>query len=214
MGGSAALPRQEPDGEGARSCTPARPSRLPPHQSLRDLQSPPAGGRGLAAVGGRCGQVGACTLPPSPPPPTPSRALDLLSPRALQENVAAAETAAKPGAGAGRGRRGRARRGSLTGRGEQRQQQQQRRERPAPQPPHGSFIILRVQGLRRRAARRGLEEGRAGRRGLREPRAGAPGSRERGGSGARAGGCGDGGREDARLSALRPRPSRRGCGLG
>lgn len=212
MGGSAALPRQEPDGEGARSCTPARPSRLPPHQSLTDLQSPPAGGRGLAAVGGRCGQVGARTLPL---PPTPSRALDLLSPRALQENVAAAETAAKPGAGAGRGRRGRAGRGSLTGRGEQRQQQQQqRRERPAPQPPHGSLIILRVRGLRRRAARRGREEGRAGRRGLREPRAGAPGSRERGGSGARAGGCGDGGREDARLSALRTRPSRRGCGPG
>lgn len=172
--------------------------------SLADRHDCPAkpaetcGVRRPAAGGGRGGAgqmgTGGCTSVLSRSPP--SRALDRLSPLALQENVAAAETSAKRGAGAGRGRR--AERGSLTGLGEQ--LQQERRERPAPQPPHGSLIILRVRGLRLRAARRRAGRGGGGRRGC--------GSR--GGGGARAGGGGVG----SRLSALRPRPSRRGGGPG
>lgn len=94
--------------------------------------------------------------------------------------------------------------GSLTGRGEQRQQQQSR-DRPAPQPPHGSLIILRVRGLRLRAARGGREGKReGGGRGRATPAASGAGARA--GRGSRVSGAG--------LSALWPRPSRRGGGAG
>lgn len=84
-----------------------------------------------------------------------------------------------PTRGAGPGTR---RSGSLTGRGEQ-WQQQESRDRPAPQPPHGSLIILRVRGLRLRAARGGMEGGKEGGR-----RAGAGSAcGERGGRAGRAG---------------------------
>lgn len=109
--------------------------------------------------------------------------------------------------GAGAGAAGR---GALTGRWEPRQQQQQqRRERPAPQPPHGSLIILRLRGLRLRAARRGREEARAG-----GAAAGAAGGGAGRAGGEAGGGGGSGGGAGARLSALRPRPSRRGGGPG
>lgn len=106
-----------------------------------------------------------------------------------------------PTRGAGAGTR---RSGSLTGRGEQRQQQESR-DRPAPQPPHGSLIILRVRGLRLRAARGGREEKREGEgRGRAAPA--ARGAGVRAGRGSRVGGAG--------LSELWLWPSRRGRRAG
>lgn len=109
----AALLREEPSRGGGRELPSAQQSRLPPHSKPAEtcrVRRPAAGdGRGRA---GRIRTGGWKHLPFSPTP-LPSRARDRLSPGALQENVAAAETAAKargadwPGArGQGPGGRG------------------------------------------------------------------------------------------------------------
>lgn len=95
--GGSGYPAEEPHEEGARSFILPK-SRLPPHpKSAETCRVGRRAAGGWPQRSGHIGTGGWTHLPSSPAPP-PSRALDRLSPGTLQENVAAAETAAKSGA--------------------------------------------------------------------------------------------------------------------
>lgn len=90
----AALLREEPHEEGAESFLLPNSHDCPPTTSPQRPAESAGQLQGMAAVGpAGSGQVGGSTFP-SLPLPYPPRAQDRLSPGALQENVAAAETAA------------------------------------------------------------------------------------------------------------------------
>lgn len=174
----------------------------PSAQTRRDLQSWPVGGRGRDAVGlASWGQVGGRTFPalllPHPPALRTGCHPEHCRKRWLQQQ---APHISGRGQGGGTGTRW----GSLTRRREQRQQQS--RERPAPQQPHGSLIppgpgAAAASGAGRAGAGTGV-----GRRRLRSRGGGAGPGGGRGAVGAAGTAPG--------LSALRPRPSRRGGGAG
>lgn len=73
VGGSGCLDKGRAPRGGGRELHSAQQSRLPPPQTRRDLQSPPASFRRMVAVGpAGSGQVGGNTFPPLPLPYPPA----------------------------------------------------------------------------------------------------------------------------------------------